>query len=222
MGSRARPFIVWFIFSFLFFIFGTPGHIGNLCAWRGWLKVSDWGAQQWISGGLILGLTIILGVYLWLQTIKEGNQQSSKPKVIPIKYGQDDRGYEGLFFENMGDAPAREVTIEPLRMGYRTVLFGGPEVALLKEGETCFFTLDSVSPTDLLEGIQFSMFFSKILRTWQTEIDDVGAKAEGQIQYKDLHDREYEMRYEIGADVLSDNGLVVKPICLGPKLKGKP
>ncbi len=210
MQRWALPFVVWLILFILSLIFGMPGHINNLCSWRGWLKVSDWGAQQWISGGLILASTVVLIAYLWLQKIKEGKLQIPKPKIDPAESGWDDRGYHGLFLKNVGDIKAYDVVMEPLQMGKYPIEFTGPEVSQLEPGDKCFFH-PNAAPAILLKNTPSGCPIFKVLRGWQREMGDKrSAEAKGRIKYKDRNGVDYETRYTIGVDVDANDGLVVR------------
>lgn len=138
-------------------------------------------------------------------------ESRNEPKVIPIKYGIGSCGTEmvtmedmaeGLFFKNIGGGPAFDVIAAPFQVGHPILSFVGPEVTYLEVGDTCFFRT-------YVEHGPGSVF--KLLRDWQTSIEDLAAEAEGRIHYKDVDGMEYETRYKIGADVLNrDSGLVVR------------
>ena len=142
------------------------------------------------------------------QSIAE-NQQ--KPIVLPIEYGTDKLGYQGLFLKNDGSGSAFHVILDPLQMDGCTVRFTGAEVTYLRVGDRCFFSLGNVSLGPLKLDLKSSSTLLNLLRSWQTKIGDKWeAKVEGRIRYKDVDNVEYETRYSIGADVLSESGLAIK------------
>ena len=194
----------------------------------------DLGWVIWFFGAMSL-FALIMGIrQTWFpqgfrkkrsQEIKREpvNESGNRPTILPVRYGRNDRDYEGLLLINDGTGPALDVVVEPLQMGDNPIRFTGAEVTYLKGGDTCFFSLGNSPPALLLRDWKGSSIFMGILRKWQKSLgDDWGASVEGLITYKDVDGSECETRYQIGADVLNDSGLFVKTIKTGYKLNGNP
>ena len=146
----------------------------------------------------------------WERKKADSPRTRIKPKIDP-KSGWNGN-YHGLFLENVGEVKAYNITIEPLQMGnYFTELIG-PEVSQLDPGDTCFFHPNSAPPVLLLNSPSSTAIFN-MLRSWQKEIEDFGAKAQGRISYKDRDGEDHETRYMVGVDVLNrSDGLVVEVV----------
>ena len=146
----------------------------------------------------------------WERKNADSPRTRIKPEIDPKSGWNDD--YHGLFLENVGEVKAYNITIEPLQMGNYSIEFTGPEISQLDSGDTCFFHPNAAPPILLRNSLGSTAIF-EMLRNWQKEIGDFGAKAQGRISYKDRDGKDYETRYMVGVNVLNrDDGLVVEVV----------
>ena len=139
------------------------------------------------------------------------NRSQEYPIVLPIKFRQDERGYEGLLLKNSGDIPVLDVVLDPLQMEDHTIRFTGAEVTYLEANATCFFPVAGISPAIVLKDLNSNSMVFNVLRGWQVSIGNKwDAEAEGRITFKDTAGHKYETTYRVGADIYSVNGLVVR------------
>ena len=135
-----------------------------------------------------------------------------KPIIIP-QYGEDDRGYQGLWITNEGRGAALSITMTPLQIGDESVRFTGAEVAYLKAGETRFFSLGNAPPTLIFRGWTGNSILMGMLQKRNLELDEgQEAVGEGLITYKDIQGAECKTKYEARVDNEADWGVVVRVV----------
>ena len=189
--------------------------LAALGAWIEGLSLFWWVLVS-MGSGIAVGLIALVLSIVWKKLRSDPPPASSskselnQPEVDPTS-GWDDRGYHGIFLKNVGDAKAYNVTMKPLQMGKYSIEFTGPEVSQLEPGDTRFLHPNS-APSILLRNFPGGAAIFQMLRSWQMEIGDLEAAAEGRIKYEDRNGVNYETRYTIGADVLNSDGLAVRVV----------